>query len=196
MVPVIPRMPLRRPGPKVGGVDKQGPTEPADRTGRTDGSTAESAQGDAADDEASANEARLRYRRRGVEWLDPDERIGPVLEPGERLLAVRRSVVVCRNDTLASVAPPVVVDLYVTSRRLALAGTDMIFFDLTALDEAVVSQERLLIVLRDGVGLDLEVAQPRLLRVDIAAARAARRCAAGLSRGHDTVAPPPPDSGR
>jgi hypothetical protein len=81
-----------------------------------------------------------------------------------------------RAETPGSVAtPPIVVDLYVTSRRLVLAGPDMIFFDLAALDEAVVSHERLLIVLRDGVGLVLEVEQPRLLRVEIATARAAQR---------------------
>ena len=169
-------MPLRRPSRKVGCVDKQAATKPSSRTSRTGRVTAESAQIDAATDQAAADEARLRYRRRGVDWLDPDERIGPVLEPGERLLAVRRSAVVCRAEPLESVGTsPAVVDLYVTSSRLVLAGADVISFDLAALDEAVVSHERLLIVLRDGVGLDLEVAQPRLLRVDIAAARAARR---------------------
>jgi hypothetical protein len=111
-----------------------------------------------------------------VVCLDPDERIGPMLEPGERLVAIRRSAVAYRDETLESVAtPPVVVDLYVTSRRLVLAGPDLIIFDLAALDEAVVSHERLLIVLRDGVGLVIEVGQPRLLRVEIAAARAAQR---------------------
>ncbi len=139
--------------------------------GQTDGSS-----GDAASDQAAADEARLRYRRRGVVCLDPDERIGPMLEPGERLVAIRRSAVAYRDETLESVAtPPVVVDLYVTSRRLVLAGPDLIIFDLAALDEAVVSHERLLIVLRDGVGLVIEVGQPRLLRVEIAAARAAQR---------------------
>lgn len=131
---------------------------------------------DPASDQAAADEARVRYRRRSVEWLDPDERIGPVLEPAERLLAVRRSAVVYRPETLGSVGtPPVVVDLYVTSRRLVLAGPEMVFFDIAALDEAVVSHERLFIVLRGGVGLVLEVEQPRLLRVQIAAARSALR---------------------
>src|ERR1035437_9684611 len=61
------------------------------------------------------------------------------------------------------------------ARRLVLAGPDLIIFVLAALDEAVVSHERLLLVLRDGVGLVIEVGQPRLLRVEIAAARAAQR---------------------
>jgi hypothetical protein len=166
-------------------VDDQVVTKPAGLTSREVGG-AEGARGDApldraatfdaASDQAAADEARLRYRRRGVEWLDPDECIGPVLEPGEQVLAVRRSAVVHRAETLDSVAaPPAAGDLYVTSRRLVLAGPDMIFLDLAALDEAVVSHERLLIVLRDGAGLVLEAQQPRLLRVQIAAARSARR---------------------
>jgi hypothetical protein len=130
---------------------------------------------DAASDQAAADEARLRYRRRGVAWIDPDERIGPALEPGERLVAVRRGAVAHRAGAVDSAALPVTVDVYVTSRRLVLAGPDNICFDLTDLDESVVSHERLLIVLRDGVGLVLEVGKPRLLRVEIAAARAARR---------------------
>ena len=131
---------------------------------------------DAATDQAAADEARLRYRRRGVERIDPDERIGPVLEPDEQLVAVRRSALLYRPETPeVGAASPVMVDVYVTSRRLVLAGPDMSFFDLATLDEAVVSHERLLLVLRHGVGLVLEVDRPRLLRVEIAAVRAARR---------------------
>ena len=157
-------------------MDEGSATELHRRTRRVEQGQAEGASGEAASDQAAADEARVRYRRQGVESLDPDERIGPILDPGEQLVAVRRSAVAYRAETPGSVAtPPIVVDLYVTSRRLVLAGPDMIFFDLAALDEAVVSHERLLIVLRDGVGLVLEVEQPRLLRVEIATARAAQR---------------------
>lgn len=157
-------------------MDEASATELHRRTRRAEQGHAEGASGEAASDQAAADEARVRYRRQGVESLDPDERIGPILDPGEQLVAVRRSAVAYRAETPGSVAtPPIVVDLYVTSRRLVLAGPDMIFFDLAALDEAVVSHERLLIVLRDGVGLVLEVEQPRLLRVEIATARAAQR---------------------
>jgi hypothetical protein len=157
-------------------MDEASATEPHRRTRRAEHGQAEGASGEAASDQAAADEARVRYRRQGVESLDPDERIGPILDPGEQLVAVRRSAVAYRAETPGSVAtPPIVVDLYVTSRRLVLAGPDVIFFDLAALDEAVVSHERLLIVLRDGVGLVLKVEQPRLLRVEIATARAAQR---------------------
>jgi hypothetical protein len=131
---------------------------------------------DAAADEAAADEARLRYRRRGVGRIDPDERIGPVLEPGEQLMAVRRSALLYRPETPeAGAASPLAVDVYVTSRRLVLMGPDTYAFDLAAVDEAVVSNESLLLVLCDGAGLVLEVNRPRLLRVEIAAARAAQR---------------------
>jgi hypothetical protein len=157
-------------------MDESSATELHRRTRRAELGQAEGASGEAASDQVAADEARVRYRRQGVESLDPDERIGPILDPGEQLVAVRRSAVAYRAETPGSVAtPPIVVDLYVTSRRLVLAGPDLIFFDLAALDEAVVSHERLLIVLRDGVGLVLEVEQPRLLRVEIATARAAQR---------------------
>jgi hypothetical protein len=157
-------------------MDEVPATELHRRTLRVEQAQAEGASGEAASDQAAADEARVRYRRRGVESLDPDERIGPILDPGEQLVAVRRSAVAYRAETPGSVAtPPIVVDLYVTSRRLVLAGPDVTFIDLAVLDEAVVSHERLLIVLRDGVGLVLEVEQPRLLRVEIATARAAQR---------------------
>src|ERR1035437_1668308 len=118
-------------------------TEPQRRTGRPERGQAEGLSGDAALDQAAADEARLRYRRRGVVCLDPDERIAPLLESGERLVAVRRSAVAYRTGTLESVAtPPVVVDLYVTSRRLVLAGPDLIFFDLATLDAPAESNER------------------------------------------------------
>ena len=131
---------------------------------------------DAATDQAAADEARLRYRRRGVGRLDPDERIGSMLEPNEQLVAVRRSAVVYRPDnTESGAASQDVADVYVTTRRLVLAGQDVRSFGLATVDEAVVSNERLLLVLCDGVGLILEVDWPRLLRVEIAAARAARR---------------------
>lgn len=156
------------------------------RTGRTERVGAEGARDDAAvekasaydaaTDQATADEARLRYRRRGVGRIDADEQIGPILEPDEQLVAVRRSAVVDRPETPeSSAALPGVADVYVTTRRLVLVGRDVYSFDLETVDEAVVSNERLLLFLCDGVGLVLKVDWPRLLRVEIAAARAARR---------------------
>ena len=162
-------------------MDDQVVAKPPGRTGRTEGGRADTAQDDAAADDAAADqaaadEARLRFRRQGVALLDPDEHIRPLLEPGEQIVAVRRSAVMYRpQNPEQDASTQIEVDVYVTSRRLILVGPELRVFDLATVDEAVVSHERLLLVLCDGVGLALEVSWPRLLRVEIAAARSARR---------------------
>jgi hypothetical protein len=66
--------------------------------------------------------------------------------------------------------------LYLTSRRLVHLGPEVREVDLTAIDEIGVVLERLLLVdLADGSDLAIEVDQPRVLRVQLAAARAAAR---------------------
>ena len=65
--------------------------------------------------------------------------------------------------------------LAVTSRRLIWAGRQVLTFELAEVEEIVLSGDRLLVVMRDGVGVALDVDQPRLLRVEISAARAAAR---------------------
>jgi hypothetical protein len=127
-------------------------------------------------DEAAADLARTRFRNQGVARLVPDELIRGLLQPGEELLALRRSAVLHHPEASDSAASePVTVDVYVTSRRLVLAGWQIETFELAALDEASVSHEHLRLVLCDGRGLELDVNWPRLLRVEIAAARAAGR---------------------
>jgi hypothetical protein len=134
------------------------------------------AQDRAAADEAAADQARLGLHLRNTVRPDPDDLIRPVMGPDEELVAVRRSALMqVSSSPELPVASPVVVDVYVTSRRLVLLGPETLAIDLATVDEAVVSRDRLLLVLCDGVGLALEVDWPRLLRVEIAAARAARR---------------------
>ncbi len=107
----------------------------------------------------------------------PDDRIAPLLGPGEHVLAVRHSVVLDRrrppprSDGQASLAG----DLYVTSRRLVLVGRVTLAFDLDEVEDAVVSGERVLLVMGDGRGAALDAAHPRQLRVEIATARAFAR---------------------
>ena len=43
-------------------------------------------------DEASAEGARRELREQGIVPIEPDERIGVLLAPGEDVVAVRRSV--------------------------------------------------------------------------------------------------------
>ena len=129
----------------------------------------------AAADEAAADQAREAYRARAMPALEPDPRIAPLLGPDEHVLAVRRSAMLDRRQ-----APPrseasteLAGDLYVTSRRLVLVGRLTLSFHLTEIEEAMLSGERLLLVMPGGQGASLDVAQPRLLRVEIAAARVA-----------------------
>ena len=67
--------------------------------------------------------------------------------------------------------------LYLTSRRLIHVGNEAIEeVELGRISDMAVALERLLLVeLTDGSDLAIEVDQPRLLRVQVAAARAALR---------------------
>ena len=128
-------------------------------------------------DEAAADRARARYRRQAMAALVPDVHIAPLLTSDEQVLAVRRSALLDRRQPHAGSDAPggLAGDLYLTSRRLVLVGRLTLSFDLDEIEEALLSGERLLLVLRGGQGASLAVAQPRLLRVEIAAARASAR---------------------
>jgi hypothetical protein len=128
------------------------------------------------EDEAVAAEARIRYRAEGIAPLEPDAAIRPLLGEGEFPLAVRLSVALDRREPPQAHRPPGIAgDLYVTSRRLVLVGRRPLTLDLADVADAVISGERLQLVMRDGTCVTLDVDQPRLLRVQISAARAAAR---------------------
>jgi len=131
----------------------------------------------AAADENAADEARERYRTEPMALLEADDRIAPLLAPGEDVVAVRRSAVLERREVPPGAEGPMglVGDLYLTSRRLVLVGRRTVSFDLGEIAEAMLAGDQLLLVMRDGQGASLGVAQPRLLRVEIAAARTAAR---------------------
>lgn len=125
------------------------------------------------DDLAAADAARLRFRNEGVAALPPDERIAPLLLPDERVVAVRPDVVLDRRTPVAHDRAPAAPagDLYVTERRLVLVGRVALAFELDAIEDALVAAGRLLLVLRDGQGVSLQVPCPRLLWAEIVAAR-------------------------
>ena len=131
----------------------------------------------AAADEAAAGEARDRYRTQRMSTLEPDARIAPLLAPGELLFAVRRSVMLDRHPSRSgpNLPPGVGGDLYLTARRLVLLGRIALSFDLDEIEEVGLSGEWLPIVMRDGSSVALDAAEPRLLRVEIAYARAVAR---------------------
>ena len=129
-------------------------------------------------DETLADEARERYRTAGLPELEPSALLG-MLKPGERLHAVHRMAMLevgWRGATGADPNLPHGGTLYVTSQRLVHRGTEDGTWSFGEIDEMAVALERLLLVrMRDGSDLAIEVDQPRLLRVQLAAALAASR---------------------
>lgn len=128
-------------------------------------------------DEVDATAARARYRAEGIAPVAPDSRIEHILAPGESLLAVHAATVADSRASANGSAGGVgaIGDLYLTSARLVFAGGVLVAYALGDIEEAVIAGEDVLLVMRDGVGLRVAVGEPRLLRVQIAAARAARR---------------------
>ena len=131
----------------------------------------------AAADEAAADAARERYRTGPLPTLAPDARVAPLLGSDECVVAVRRSALFDRRQPVLGSDVPSGLggDLYLTTRRLILTGRLTLAFELDEIEDAMLSGERLLLVMKGGQGLSLDVAGPRLLRVEIAAARASAR---------------------
>lgn len=123
----------------------------------------------AEEDERAANEVRDRAQSEPIQPLPApeDPRLVAALE-GEALFATRRSAILNagRGDV-----PGYGGTLCVTSTRLLLVGQVTIALRLVDLQETALAGGRLLITLRDGEGLTLDVGQPRLLRAQIAAVR-------------------------
>ena len=102
----------------------------------------------------------------------PDYAAEGWLEPGEQLLA-RSPATVDRRITAARDRPPSGI-LYVTSKRLVLTGVTSMSIALREIQEAAIVGGKLVLLLPDGVGVTITCDRPELLRVKIAAARAAR----------------------
>ena len=128
-------------------------------------------------DTVAADLARQTYRTHPMPTLKPDAQVAPLLGRDERVVAVRHSVQLDRRQPEASTGTPLHLagELYLTSRRLVLIGRTTLEYDLADIEEAGLSGERLFLLLRDGRGISLDVEGPRLLRVEIATARALAR---------------------
>lgn len=131
------------------------------------------------DEEASAE--RRRYRNHGIEPIAPDPCIGALLEPAEQVLACHRWVALDRHQRSTGEAPSASVrgDLYVTTARLVHVGPQVDVVELDDIEDAALVGDRVLLVTRGGAGITVDTDRPRLLRVQMAAARVAR---AGLTR--------------
>jgi len=122
----------------------------------------------AADDEAAATLARKRFRIGPMEALAPDEAIGPRLAEGELVYALRRHAILRAPGGDAALGYG--GTLYLTSRRLVHLGQVVMSVQLTDIVETSLAGERLLLTLREGEGLSLDVDRPRMLRAEMAEA--------------------------
>ncbi len=137
-------------------------------------------------DEASADDARRRLREQGIVALEPDARIGVMLAPGERVVAVRRAVSLERRKDVHDPDQALHGDLYVTTARLVCLGQVPVDVPLSEIREAVVAAGSLRLVVGDGRGLEIRTGDPYLLRVEISAVReAARTTTAGSRPDHE-----------
>ncbi len=125
----------------------------------------------ATQDERAALELRRRLRTEPLTTIAPDAHVGELLDTGERVVALRDAVVVKHHPAPAA-GPPRVVRLYVTTARLILVDETPWTIPLDQIDELSLSGEQILVTLVDGQGICLDAGPPRLLRVQIAAARA------------------------
>lgn len=131
-------------------------------------------------DELAADEAREAYQTSGLPAIEPEGGIGLVLEPGEILHAVRGSALLEEAVLTDGAGLPRGGTLYLTSERVVHIGAESTELALAAIQEMVVALERLVLIrLRNGSDLAVEVDQPRLLRVQLAAAIAAERARQG-----------------
>jgi hypothetical protein len=123
-------------------------------------------------DEAAADDERARLSREPLpnmaDGIEPSVR----LRPEEVVHAIRlHAMLEAGRGTLPSGGT-----LYLTSRRIVHLGAETLEVLLEDIAETGVALERLLLVdLADGSDLAIEVDQPRLLRVQVAAARATAR---------------------
>ena len=96
-----------------------------------------------------------------------------MLEPDELVVTMRHATEVDRRQPEPVRCHGLGGDLYVTTRRLIHLGRGSIAYRLEDIREAMVVGDQLRLVVCDGTGVTIAVADPRLLRVEIAAARAA-----------------------
>jgi hypothetical protein len=134
-------------------------------------------------DETAADQAREAYQAGGLPAIEPDAGAGAILQPGETLHAIRASALLEEAGSTDGAAQPRGGTLYLTSEKVVHSGTESTELPLTDIEEMAVALERLVLIRRrDGSDLALEVDQPRLLRVQLAAAIGALRARQAAQR--------------
>lgn len=118
-------------------------------------------------DEAAANLARDSFLVMPVPHIQADANIATHLSAGELVHALRRHAILRAPGGDAALGYG--GTLYLTSRRLVHLGQVVMGVRLTDIVESSLAGEQLLLTLRDGEGISLEVDRPRLLRAEMAA---------------------------
>ena len=119
-------------------------------------------------DAAAARDARNRLRTSPIPAIEADGQIAPHLLPGEVVHGLRSRAILRApgGDEALGYGGT----LYLTSRRLVHVGQVIVTVQLTDIMESSLAGERILLSLRGGEGLTLDLDRPRLLRAEIAAA--------------------------
>ena len=154
--------------------DREAPTETAEPSTEDGPALRDAARAAerAALDEAAAAEARERYRTQPLPSLT-DDRVAPHLARDEQVHSLRASAILLGpgDDTALGYGGT----LYLTSQRLIHLGQVIVTVQLTDVAETSLAGERLLLTLRNGDGLRLDIDRPRLFRTELAAATRGRR---------------------
>jgi len=135
---------------------------------------------DTDEDADAARIARARFRDDASPTIRRDRSADRWLHPGEQLVARRDEATLDRRGGPTD-GPPSGM-LLLTTERLFLVGSRPVSIPLDQVEEAALLGERVVLLIRGGVGVTIKCAGPRLLRVQIAAARAARTAATLLAR--------------
>lgn len=123
-------------------------------------------------DQAAAAEASARYTAEGLPSID-DPAFAALAQPGELLHAIHRSALLERDEAGAGSGQPVSGSLYLSSQRLLHVGPSLLAIPLDQIAETMVAVQRLVLIrLKDGGDLAVEVTQPHLLKVQLEAAQA------------------------
>ena len=126
-----------------------------------------------AEDEAWAAAARAEYRRTGLKAIESDAAGAWSLREDERLLAIR---------TVALIDPRPRTGMAPRTGRLAITTERLLMDDDPALtlasfedlDDTNLAADQILVALTGGTGFAITACHPRLLRVQLAEARASR----------------------
>lgn len=120
----------------------------------------------AAEDEAAATAARDSFRIAQIPEIDPDQAIRPHLAEGERVHALRRHAILRAPAGEGALGHG--GTLYLTSHRLIHLGQVVVSVNVADIEESSLAGERLLLTLRGGGGMSLDLDRPRVLRAELA----------------------------